>query len=128
MIGTAASVTGIDSRTIYYLLLGPGFGLLGVLAMWGFARTARANAPVVVLIAAFAFLYFQRRNSSFGRAALPHVSGQGRSWCCSSSLGCGREPPAFARSGAIRDLIWMALGAIAAIGLSSSGAFSSLPS
>lgn len=122
-VGTIGWATGVDARTVYYLLFAPLFAALGVFSIWRFARSAGSRSAVLVLAVAIGYVLLAGRPGRFGSIAVHRIY-EGKAvlvWFLIPWL--WHHANAYAKTASRRSLLWMFVGGIAAVGLSSSGAF-----
>lgn len=124
MVGVAARWTPFTSPTVGYLVLAPVVSALGVLALWRLLRTLRAAAPALATLAAAAFLALDgAQHASFGNFTF------GRAWQGKVVFVFVVVPLLWhyalrwSRDGDGRSLVMLVAANVAAIGLTSTGAF-----
>ncbi len=123
MVGSIAAAIPIDARTLYYLVLGPLFGALGVLAVWRLARGARARSALFATIVAVAFVLLQTNVRGWTDFALRRAA-EGKAVLLFFLVAwLWTHVANHAKTASRSSLVCMTLGGIAAIGLTSTGAF-----
>lgn len=124
LIGTVSAALPVNAATTTYLLWGSLISLLAVTALWKLLRTLGVpNAEYALALATVYLLLNGGVHASFGNFGVV------RSWQGKSALLMVVVPLLwhyglrFGRHGRGRDLIFLGLGNIAAVGLSTSGIF-----
>ncbi len=121
LIGIIASVSHLDVRTVYYLLLPALFGALGVLCLWRLARSASARAPALATSMAVLFLLFDGAERGWGDFSLRRLY-QGKAVLLFVLVPwLWHHASTYARSASFGSLPWVVIGGVAAVGVSSSG-------
>ncbi len=122
LVGAVAAHVPIDVRTLYYLVFPTVFAMLGVLAMWRIARSAKASLPLVVAIGAVFFAGLNSANNGWSMAVFRPFWGKGiLVWLIVPTL--WHHATDFARTASRRSWVLAAVTGVAAVGFTSSGTF-----
>jgi len=122
LVGTIAAHVHVDARTLYYLWFGSIAAAFAVIAIWQLARTAGARSAVLVTAVALVMLGFQAADAAgWPRVGLYRIY-QGKAMLVVAlSPWLWHHALTYARTASRRSLTWLAIGGVAAVGLSSSG-------